>query len=174
MPACRGAAWEKGITHTQRVSRLYRASLRTARDWIIDYEAWVKECVNIQSRFRTNKNKSLIEGKHLVEQGMDELFSKRHPEPYIPIYASDGSSHQRNVPPPPEVSYVKFSHIFCNGLFISRMFSVIVTETDCFVSTFLPHSLDYLDTVRSLPKGLCLHQSTVSSRVPFRLQYISE
>lgn len=103
MPACRGAAWEKGISHTQRVTRLYRGSLRTAKDWIIDYDQWVTECINIQSRFRANKTKSLVEGKHLVEEGMAELLSKRHPEPYIPNYARDGSKYQRNVPPPPEV-----------------------------------------------------------------------
>lgn len=104
MPACRAGAWEQGITHAQRVTRLYRASMRTARDWVFDYELWVKECVAIQKRFRDNQTLSLVEGKHLVEQGKAELLSKRHPEPYIPISAKEGSSYQRNVPPPPEVS----------------------------------------------------------------------
>lgn len=106
MPACRAAAWEQGITHSQRVTRLYRSSLRTARDWVIDYEDWVKQAIVIQGRFQANKDKSLVEGKHLVETGMAELLSKRHPEPYIPIAAKDGSSYQRNTPPPPELTEV--------------------------------------------------------------------
>lgn len=103
MPAARAAAWEAGISHPQRVTRLYRASLRTAKDWIIDYDQWVAECVLIQARFQANKHKSITEGKFLVEKGMKELFEKRHPDPYIPIYAPGSSKYQRNVPPPPEV-----------------------------------------------------------------------
>lgn len=103
MTAARAGAWEKGIGHAQRVTRLYRASLRTARDWIVDYDSWIEECVRIQARFRANQHKSLTEGKHLVEQGMAELLKNRHPEPYIPNYAPGGTKYQRNVPPPPEV-----------------------------------------------------------------------
>lgn len=103
MTASRAGAWEKGIGHAQRVTRLYRASLRTARDWVIDYDLWIEECIKIQARFKGNKHKSLTEGKYLLEQGMAELMKKRHPEPYIPNYAPGGSKYQRNVPPPPEV-----------------------------------------------------------------------
>lgn len=104
MPAARAGAWQEGITHGQRVTRLYRASLRTARDWLIDTDAWIEECINIQSRFRVNKDKSITEGRFLVEKGMEELLSRRHPEPYVPIYMPGGSSYQRNVPPPPELA----------------------------------------------------------------------
>lgn len=103
MPACRAGAWESGITHVQRVTRLYRASLRNSRDWIIDRELWIEDAREIQRAFRENKFKSLAEGQHLVEKGMTELFKRRHPEPYIPIYAQGSSKYQRNVPPPPEV-----------------------------------------------------------------------
>lgn len=103
MPAARAAAWETGITHGQRVTRLYRASLRTARDWLIDYDIWILEARDIQTRFNANKHLSITEGKHLVEKGMAELLEKRHPDPYIPIYAPGSSRYQRNVPPPPEV-----------------------------------------------------------------------
>lgn len=119
MPACRAGAWEKGINHAQRVTRLYRASLRTTRDWVFDYELWVEECIQLQKRFRINQDKSLIEGKHLVEKGMAELLSQRHPEPYIPIYAKDGSSYQRNVPPPPEVSSFNYFSVFSLYIFFS-------------------------------------------------------
>lgn len=104
MHASRAAAWEPGIKHVQRVTRLYRASLRTSRDWVIDYELWVAEAMKIQARFRANKGKSATEGKFLVEKGMAELMEKRHPDPYIPIYAPGSSKYQRNVPPPPELA----------------------------------------------------------------------
>jgi NADH dehydrogenase (ubiquinone) 1 beta subcomplex subunit 9 len=103
MHAARAAAWEEGITHAQRVTRLYRASLRTSRDWIIDYDLWLIDAAKIQARFRSNKDVSIVEGRNLVEKGMVELFGKRHPEPYIPIYMEGSSKYQRNVPPPPEV-----------------------------------------------------------------------
>jgi NADH dehydrogenase (ubiquinone) 1 beta subcomplex subunit 9 len=103
MPAARAAAWESGITHAQRVTRLYRASLRNSRDWSIDYDIWIVDCERIQARFRANKDKSLAEGRDLVQAGMKELLEKRHPDPYIPIYAEGSSKYQRNVPPPPEV-----------------------------------------------------------------------
>lgn len=103
MPAVRAAAWENGLSHAQRVTRLYRASLRNSRDWSIDYEVWLIDCRKIQARFVENKNKSPAEGRDLVEAGMKELMEKRHPDPYIPIYAEGSSKYQRNVPPPPEV-----------------------------------------------------------------------
>lgn len=103
MPAARAAAWEEGLTHAQRATRLYRASLRTCRDWNIDYDIWVQESMGIQARFQANKHKTMTEGRYLVEKGMAELMQKRHPDPYIPIYAPGSSKYQRNVPPPPEV-----------------------------------------------------------------------
>lgn len=109
MPAARAAAWEPGITHAQRVTRLYRASLRTSRDWVIDYDMWIAEALKIQAQFQANKNVSLVEGQRLVEEGMAKLMQRRHPEPYIPIYKEGGSKYQRNVPPPPEVSAKIFS-----------------------------------------------------------------
>lgn len=103
MPAARAGAWDAGLSHAHKVTRLYRASLRTSRDWAIDYELWVEDAAKIQARFRANADKSVTEGRFLVEKGKQELMRHRHPEPYIPIYQSGGSSYQRNVPPPPEV-----------------------------------------------------------------------
>jgi NADH dehydrogenase (ubiquinone) 1 beta subcomplex subunit 9 len=102
MPKARAAAWEAGISHQQRVTRLYRASLRNSRDWIIDFDVFLVDARKIQKRFRENKDKSPEEGRQLVVAGMAELMEKRHPDPYIPIYAEGSSKYQRNVPPPPE------------------------------------------------------------------------
>ncbi len=109
MPLARAAAWEPGISHAQRVTRLYRTSLRNSRDWLIDYDMWVADAKVIQGRFRANANKSVAEGRDLCEAGMAELFRRRHPDPYIPIYAEGSSKYQRNVPPPPEVSFARRS-----------------------------------------------------------------
>ena len=103
MPAARAAAWEPGISHAQRVTRLYRAKLRNSRDWLIDYDLWLVEAKAIQEEFRANKHKSITEGQYLVQKGMEQLFAERHPDPYIPNYALGSSKFQRNVPPPPEV-----------------------------------------------------------------------
>ena len=103
MPAARAGAWEPGISHAQRVTRLYRAKLRNSRDWLIDRDLWLVEAKDIQAQFKANKHKSLTEGQYLVQKGMEELFAERHPDPYIPIYAPGSSKFQRNVPPPPEV-----------------------------------------------------------------------
>lgn len=103
MPAARAGAWESGLSHAQRATRLYRASLRNSRDWSIDYEIWVLDSRKIQARFAANRDKSPAEGRDLVAAGMAELLEKRHPDPYIPSYAEGSSKFQRNVPPPPEV-----------------------------------------------------------------------
>lgn len=110
MPAARRGAWETGITHGQRVTRLYRATLRNSRDWIIDRELWLEEAREIQAVFRANKHKSIKEGEHLANRGMELLMQNRHPEPYIPIYAAGSSKYQRNVPPPIEVRCRSHDH----------------------------------------------------------------
>lgn len=108
MPAARRGAWE-AKTHTEKVTRLYRATLRNSRDWIIDRNLWLEEAREIRAVFQANKHKSLKEGETLVKQGMQSLLNNRHPEPYIPIYAPGSSKYQRNVPPPIEVSF--FFHL---------------------------------------------------------------
>lgn len=120
MPAVRRGAWEAGITHAQRVTRLYRAHLRNSRDWIIDRNLWLEDARKIRKTFHGNKHKSIREGEHLAEKGMDLLFQNRHPEPYIPIYASGSSKYQRNVPPPIEVR--TFAFLFRAPTYLTRAF----------------------------------------------------
>lgn len=158
MHASRAAPWEAGITHAQRVTRLYRNSLRTSRDWIIDYELWVKDAENIQALFRVNKNKSVTEGRFLAEKGLAELFKRRHPEPYIPIYAPGSSSYQRNVPPPPEVSCA-FSCISC----ISSYFNFFPFLTSLHFYRLPP-------SCHSLLKGPCRPRTNVFSSRSIRIQ----
>mmetsp|Transcript_15240 Transcript_15240/g.40912 ORF Transcript_15240/g.40912 Transcript_15240/m.40912 type:complete len:123 (-) Transcript_15240:271-639(-) len=102
MPACRAAPFEDGLTHKHQVMRLYRQSMRTAKDWMIDYEPWIIVCERLKAEFKANKNKSLAEGRVLVNKGLNRLLKNRHPDPMIPIYMPGGSKYQRNTPPPPE------------------------------------------------------------------------
>lgn len=129
MPAARAAAWENGITHAQRVTRLYRTSLRNSRDWSIDYEVWLMDCRRIQARFQENKHKSLAEGRDLCAAGMQELMEKRHPDPYIPIYKDGSSKYQRNVPPPPEVR-------MADSLLLNEVGSLHVRDSHLFLLWF--------------------------------------
>lgn len=135
MPAARAGAWEAGISHGQKVTRLYRASLQTSRDWVIDYDLWIADAMKIQARFRANKDKSITEGRFIVEKGMAELLENRHPEPYIPIYRPGSSSYQRNVPPPPEVRDRRLSSSNCErSCFLSLRAEEILT---CLSSPFV-------------------------------------
>ncbi|KAA8499729.1 NADH dehydrogenase ubiquinone 1 beta subcomplex subunit 9 [Porphyridium purpureum] len=100
MPLCRRAPWEPGITHKQQVLRLYRQSIRTAKDWTYywDYDTWIQECQKLQAEFRKNKDVSLAEGRVLVQKGLAKLLDYRHPEPMILPYRPGGCTYQRNVP----------------------------------------------------------------------------
>lgn len=104
MPAARAGAWEAGIPHATRVTRLYRASLRTSRDWLIDREVWLVDAARIQKAFHSQKGLSVAAGRVLADRAAETLIEHRHPEPYVPIYMEGGSSYQRNVPPPPELT----------------------------------------------------------------------
>lgn len=104
MPLARAAPYEKGLTHAQRVTRLYRNTLRNTRDWLIDYDAYVMEARKIQREFKSRKHLTREEGEIHLERGLADLFKYRHPEPYIPNYMEGGSKYQRNVPPPPELA----------------------------------------------------------------------
>ncbi|GJQ08780.1 hypothetical protein GpartN1_g571.t1 [Galdieria partita] len=102
MPAARAAPFAPNLTHKQRVTRLYRHALRTARDWEPDFDLFVKDAEKIQARFKKNKHLTIQEGQRLVEAGLKELIANRHPEPYIPPFAPGGTAYQRNIPCPPE------------------------------------------------------------------------
>jgi hypothetical protein len=59
MPAARAAPFAPNLTHKQRVTRLYRHALRTARDWEPDFDEFVKDAEKIQARFKKNKHVSV-------------------------------------------------------------------------------------------------------------------
>ncbi|CAH3026188.1 unnamed protein product, partial [Porites evermanni] len=93
---------KKGITHQQRVMRLYRNSLKHLLSWCIDRESWREEALILRDRFDKYKNETNQKMIDKVLQDAEiEFENKRHPFPYIDPVSPDGSKWERNLPPPP-------------------------------------------------------------------------
>eukprot|EP01087_Luapelamoeba_hula_P006007 TRINITY_DN1614_c0_g1_i1.p1 TRINITY_DN1614_c0_g1~~TRINITY_DN1614_c0_g1_i1.p1 ORF type:complete len:137 (-),score=16.88 TRINITY_DN1614_c0_g1_i1:79-450(-) len=90
------------LAHRQHVCRLYRRSLKTALDWLIDRRLWYTRATEIRSRFRANMN---LDDPRAISRAViaaeNELAAWRHPDPYIPADSPGGSKYQRNTPVPP-------------------------------------------------------------------------
>ena len=75
---------KKGITHQQRVMRLYRNSLKHLLSWCIDRESWREEALILRDRFDKYKNETNQKMIDKVLQNAEiEFENKRHPFPYI-------------------------------------------------------------------------------------------
>ena len=69
-------------THAQRVTRLYRRSLKHLLSWCIDRSLWREEALKLRDRFDAAKNVSMPRAAQLLEEGEREFRINRHPEPY--------------------------------------------------------------------------------------------
>ena len=77
----------KGITHQQRVMRLYRNSLKHLLSWCIDREVWREEAVILRERFDKYKNETNQRRTDKIIQDAEiEFESKKHPFPYTGKY----------------------------------------------------------------------------------------
>lgn len=75
---------KKGITHQQRVMRLYRNSLKHLLSWCIDREIWREEALILRERFDNHKNENNQRRiQKILEAAEVEFESKKHPYPYI-------------------------------------------------------------------------------------------
>lgn len=92
----------QALTHTQRVTRLYRRSLKHLLSWYIDRSVWRQEALKLRDRFDEAKNVSMPIAKQLLRDGEYEFRMHRHPEPYTLPTAPGGSKWERNIPPPEE------------------------------------------------------------------------
>jgi len=90
------------LTHQQRVTRLYRHSLKHLLSWTIDRQLWRQKAVVLRDRF--DENKSLTD-RFQIEKVLKEAEATfkewEHPAPYISPKAPGGSKFERNLPPPP-------------------------------------------------------------------------
>ncbi|KAJ7374792.1 ndufb9, NADH-ubiquinone oxidoreductase [Desmophyllum pertusum] len=73
----------KGITHQQRVTRLYRNSLKHLLSWCIDRQLWRREAVILRERFDENKYERDQRKIFKILEGAEREFEKmKHPFPY--------------------------------------------------------------------------------------------
>lgn len=77
-------ATSQALTHAQRVTRLYRSSLKHLLSWIIDRDEWRSEAMKLRAAFDANKNlKDVGQATALLEYGEREFNRWKHPDPYI-------------------------------------------------------------------------------------------
>eukprot|EP00049_Salpingoeca_infusionum_P021726 m.4309 g.4309 ORF g.4309 m.4309 type:complete len:103 (-) comp4459_c0_seq1:261-569(-) len=87
-----------------RVLQLYRAALKDAQSWAIDRTEWYKQAAILRTRFKEGKAvDNPREALALLEKGEAEFERTKHPDPYIPCTALNGSKWERNTPPPANV-----------------------------------------------------------------------
>ena len=78
-----GAQVKLLTAHTQRVQRLYRASLKNLLNWCVHRDLWIKKGFELRAEFDANKSVKdarLIE--KLVSDGEAKLQEFQHPDPY--------------------------------------------------------------------------------------------
>mmetsp|Transcript_8883 Transcript_8883/g.14433 ORF Transcript_8883/g.14433 Transcript_8883/m.14433 type:complete len:155 (-) Transcript_8883:1315-1779(-) len=92
-------------THQQRVTRLYRNSLKLLMSWAIDRDVFREEGLKLRARFEANRGLSLGEGEGALKLGEAELREYFHPDMYVLPYMPGGSKFMRNPPPPLEIVY---------------------------------------------------------------------
>jgi len=78
-----GGMASQALTHTQRVTRLYRQSLKHLLSWTIDRQAWRKQAVQLRAQFDFNKYADARKAAILLEMGEREFEANKHPDPYI-------------------------------------------------------------------------------------------
>ena len=79
----RGIAYVLPVTHSQRVTRLYRSALKNLMNWCVHRDLFISESFAMRDQFRANmnlKDPRLIE--KLVSDAEAKLVEYRHPDPY--------------------------------------------------------------------------------------------
>jgi NADH dehydrogenase (ubiquinone) 1 beta subcomplex subunit 9 len=89
------------LSHSQRVTRIYRRALRLQGDYIIDYDDLISESYKLRARFDAKKNipANSPETEYWIMKAEQELDSHVHPEPYVKPWMPGGSKFMRNSPP---------------------------------------------------------------------------
>lgn len=73
----------QALTHAQKVTRLYRKSLKNLLSWIIIRQVWRKDAVELRAIFDENKHVDIAEATRLLEKGEVVYQRHIHPDPYI-------------------------------------------------------------------------------------------
>ncbi len=78
------------LTHAQRVTRLYRRSLKHLLSWAIDRPLWREKALELRDRFDEVKDvQDRALALKLLEDGEKEFKKFEHPQPYIRKYLAD-------------------------------------------------------------------------------------
>lgn len=74
----------QALTHAQKVTRLYRKSLKHLLSWKIDRRKWRRDALRVRATFDEHKNiKDVGQAAALLEAGEREFEFWKHPDPYI-------------------------------------------------------------------------------------------
>ncbi|XP_031624853.1 NADH dehydrogenase [ubiquinone] 1 beta subcomplex subunit 9 [Contarinia nasturtii] len=86
------------ITHSQRVCRLYKKTVRLAQSWYTPRHVFRFNAILLRERFDQNKEiKDLRIARELLKSGEQELFEKQHPQPFTFANSPGGIAYGREV-----------------------------------------------------------------------------
>lgn len=86
-----------GASHTLRVTRLYRASLKNLMNWTVWRELWIEKGFELRAKFDANKHiTDPRKIEKLLSAGEAELKALAHPDPYTLPHMPGGSKYQRH------------------------------------------------------------------------------
>ena len=97
------------LSHQQRVTRLYRRSLRELNSWVIDRELFCQESELIRAQFDANRLLDPHGGlsQRLIREAEEKVLKFTHPDPYVKPYMPGGSKFMRNPAPPLKVLHAR-------------------------------------------------------------------
>ena len=74
----------QALSHAQKVTRLYRKSLKHLLSWKISRAVWRQEAIELRGIFDENKHiRDVTKATTLLERGETEFNKWKHPDPYI-------------------------------------------------------------------------------------------
>ncbi|XP_070574681.1 NADH dehydrogenase [ubiquinone] 1 beta subcomplex subunit 9-like [Ptychodera flava] len=89
------------LTHSQRVLRLYKKSLRHLESYCHARHKFRYHATLLRARFDEKKDeKDLVKAARYLQEGEEEFWKKQHPQPYIFIDSPGGTRFERDLPPP--------------------------------------------------------------------------
>lgn len=96
---------KEDLTHTQEVTRLYRASLKSLFDVVYVRSAYLEEARKIRAEFESNRNLTVEQGRYYLEKGRERLKANKAVDPYIVPWMPGGTKFMRNPTPHPSLVY---------------------------------------------------------------------
>ncbi|KAI9333003.1 hypothetical protein BDR26DRAFT_1010376 [Obelidium mucronatum] len=92
------------LTHTQRIQRLYRQSLRLTADWYWERPEQRQKALIIREHFEANRHVTSPQEKEALIEVTEVLLAKyHHPVPFKYATAPGGTKWERNTPFPEEL-----------------------------------------------------------------------